>query len=157
MFIDLAFILNTTDDGVDPTEKIEDDDIINIGWAIYTNQHTNDVVEYEAGVATYFKGAPGDDASSPDTQWTVYQTLTKALLVTSSRTYPSEIIPTQKGADTKVVKLGETDKEPALFWQWMQDDTQSDDTQIAIHLRRNSISATMTITPETTIRGRVGF
>ena len=37
LVIDLAFILNTTDDGVPPTEKIVDDDIINISWAIYTN------------------------------------------------------------------------------------------------------------------------
>ena len=63
--MDLALIINTTDDGVDPTEKIVEDDIVNICWAIFTNQHTEEVAEYEAGVATYFKGAPGDDASTP--------------------------------------------------------------------------------------------
>ena len=64
--MELAFIVTTTDDGVDPTEKIVNDDIVNISWAIPTNQHTSELVEYEAGVATFFKGAPGLDATTPD-------------------------------------------------------------------------------------------
>ena len=35
--MDLAFILTTTDDGVDPTETIENDDIVNFSWVIPTN------------------------------------------------------------------------------------------------------------------------
>ena len=35
--MDLAFIVTTTDDGVDPTETIEDDDIIIVSWVIPTN------------------------------------------------------------------------------------------------------------------------
>ena len=61
MQMDLAFIVNTTDDGVDDTEKIVRDDIINICWAIPSNKHTSELVEYEAGCATIYKGAPGDD------------------------------------------------------------------------------------------------
>ena len=37
LFMELAFIVNTTDDGVAPTEKIVNDDIVNISWAIPTN------------------------------------------------------------------------------------------------------------------------
>ena len=93
MVIDLAFIVNTTDDGVDPTEKIVNDDIINISWAIPSNKHTSDLVEYEAGVATFFRGAPGLDSSTPDSKWTVTQTLTKVLSVTQTKTTASAIIP----------------------------------------------------------------
>ena len=76
--IDLAFIINTTDNGVPPTEHIVDDDIVNICWAIYSNEHTAELAEYEAGCATFYRGAPGVDSTSPDAQWTVTQTLTKA-------------------------------------------------------------------------------
>ena len=51
--------MTTTDDGVSPTEKLQGDDIVNIGWAIPTNNHTREVPEYEAGVMTYYKGANG--------------------------------------------------------------------------------------------------
>ena len=94
LVMELAFIVNTTDDGVGSTEKIVNDDIVNISWAIPTNQHTSELVEYEAGVATFYKGAPGLDSTTPDAQWTVTQTLTKILSVTQTKTTPSAMIPT---------------------------------------------------------------
>ena len=35
--MDLAFIVTTTDDGVDPTETFEDDDVVTVAWVIPTN------------------------------------------------------------------------------------------------------------------------
>ena len=32
--------MTTTDDGIGVTEKFQGDDVINIAWAIPTNQHT---------------------------------------------------------------------------------------------------------------------
>ena len=119
MLMDLVFIVDTKDDGVDPTEKIVNSDIINICWAIPSNKHTSELVEYEAGCATFFQGAPGKDTSSPDVQWTVTQTLTKILAITQTKTTPNAIIPAQSGATTKVMKLGEKDEEPDLYWQWV--------------------------------------
>ena len=70
-------------------------------------------------MATFYKGAPGLDSTTPDTQWTVTQTLTKVLSVTSSKTIANAIIPTQSGAEPKIVKLGEEDEQPDLYWEWV--------------------------------------
>ena len=113
--IDLAFYV-TVGDG----NSIVTDDIINICWAMQTNNHSDTNVEYEAGVATFFRGAPGLNSSTPSTKWTVTQTLTKVLDVTSSKYVPGAIIPTQIGAEAKVVDLGETDPTPDLYWEWDQ-------------------------------------
>ena len=40
--------------------------------------------------------------------------------VTSSKYVPGAIIPTQIGAEAKVVDLGETDPSPELYWEWDQ-------------------------------------
>ena len=80
LIVDLAFIMTTTDDGVPPTEKIQGDDVINIGWAIPTNNHTREVPEYEAGVLTYYKGANGQTKGGvPQKKWSMRQTTTKSL------------------------------------------------------------------------------
>ena len=155
--MELAFIVNTTDDGVVPTEKIVNDDIVNISWAIPTNQHTAELVEYEAGVATFYRGAPGLDNTTPDAQWTVTQTLTKVLSVTQTKTIPNAIIPTQSNAVAKIVKLGEKDENPDLYWEWVQSSTQSEFLQLGIRLRRKSKSTTMTIEPGTYVQGKVGL
>ena len=157
MLMDLVFIVDTKDDGVDPTEKIENDDIINICWAIPTDKHTSELVEYEAGCATVFMGAPGQDLSTPDVQWTVTQTLTKILAITQTKIIPNTIIPAQSGAITKVIKLGEKDEEKDLYWQWVQEDNISEDTQLGFHLRRRFVTSTMTIKPGNVFQGKVGF
>ena len=61
-------------------------------------------------LATFYRGAPGLDNTTPDAQWTVTQTLTKVLSVTQTKTIPNAIIPTQNGAVAKIVKLGEKDE-----------------------------------------------
>ena len=94
LVMDLAFYV-TVGDG----NSIVTDDIINICWAMQTNNHSDTNVEYEAGVATFFRGAPGLNSSTPSTKWTVTQTLTKVLDVTSSKYVPGAIIPTQIGAE----------------------------------------------------------
>ena len=86
--------MTTTDDGVPPTEKLQGDDIINIGWAIPTNQHTKEVPEYEAGVMTYYKGANGTGNSSvPKVKWNMRQTVTKTLNMYSQHTIPQLMVP----------------------------------------------------------------
>ena len=64
--MDLAFIVTTTDDGVDPTETIEDDDIIIVSWVIPTNQHTEEVANYEGGVMQFYKGAGSEISDTED-------------------------------------------------------------------------------------------
>ena len=66
LVMDLAFYV-TVGDG----NSIVTDDIINICWAMQTNNHSDTNVEYEAGVATFFRGAPGLNSSTPSTKWTV--------------------------------------------------------------------------------------
>ena len=64
--MDLAFIVTTTDDGVDPTETIENDDIIIVSWVIPTNQHTEEVANYEGGVMQFYKGAGTEIVDTAD-------------------------------------------------------------------------------------------
>ena len=149
--------MTTTDDGIGVTEKFQGDDVINIAWAIPTNQHTQEIAEYEAGVATYYKGANGRDSTLPKTTWTVQQTKTKVFNVELNRTEPSMIIPTQSGSTTKKVELGETDKDAETFWYWPQQFVQSSPTQIAFQLQRRSFSPNMVIKPGAIVRGKVGF
>ena len=82
LVMEMSFIVTTEDDGVGSTELFEDDDVINISWAIPTNLHTKDNVEYEAGVATYYRGASDERTDLPSMKWKVVQTLTKVLNVT---------------------------------------------------------------------------
>ena len=114
--MELAFYVSTSDGN-----PIVTDDIINICWGMQTNNHSDTNVEYEAGVATFFRGAPGLNSTTPSTKWTITQTLTKVLDVTSSKYVPGAIIPAQIGAETKVIELGETDLKPELYWEWVQD------------------------------------
>lgn len=67
----LALIVMTKDDGEGATEKFEDDDIVNIVWAMETDNHTDALAEYEAGFATYYKGAPGPSTQTPSKVWTI--------------------------------------------------------------------------------------
>ena len=93
--------MTTSDDGVGSTELIEDDDVINMVWAIPTNMHTEELAEYEAGVVTYYRDASIERTDLPPTKWSITQTLTKVMNVTARKIVAGAIIPTQAGAITK--------------------------------------------------------
>jgi len=84
----VAFIVSTEDDGLDESEDIQGDEVINISWAIPNNAHTDTTAEYEAGVMQYYGNATPDDPSLPIKQWTLTQTTTKVLNVNSARINP---------------------------------------------------------------------
>ena len=71
LHLQLALILTTKDNGTGATEKFEDDDIVNIAWAMEANNHTDVLAEYEAGFVTYYKGAPGGTTSTPSKRWSI--------------------------------------------------------------------------------------
>lgn len=129
MQIDLAFIVNTAKDGqaADQALRIEDTDIISFAWAIKSNQYTEEVHEYEAGMATYYRGAnmtanmtatagDSEDSGLPSRPWTVTQTLTKEMLVNSTNIRPEQVFPPQKDAVVKRMQLGDSDRSPDLYW-----------------------------------------
>ena len=149
--------MTTTDDGVPPTEKLQGDDIINIGWAIPTNNHTREVPEYEAGVMTYYKGANGQDRNLPKVKWSMRQTVTKTLNLYSQHTYPRLIVREQKDATVKEIEWGQKDNDPNTFWFWPQDLVQESSTQIAFQLQREGYSENMVIKAGSVIQGKVGF
>ena len=157
LVMELSFIVATEDDGLGPTEFFEDDDVINISWAIPTNLHTDDNVEFEAGVATFFKGASVERTDLPSKKWKVVQTLTKVLNVTQRKIEAMEIIPAQADAIVKDLELGDTDKEKDVYWNWVQNSSRDLDSEIGFKLQRDWRSPTMTIEPGTVIRGRAGL
>ena len=141
----MAFIMTTRDDGVEPTEKLQGTDVVQIGWAIPTNQHTREVPEYEAGVMTYYKGANGLETGLPAKKWSMRQTVTKVLNMYSGYTLSKLIIPKQTGASLKEIELGQEDPAPEEFWYWPQELTQESPTQVVFQLQRASTTPNMVI------------
>ena len=55
--MEIAFIVSTTDDGIDVSESIASDDVIIVSWALPNVNDTEDLAELEAGVMQYYADA----------------------------------------------------------------------------------------------------
>ncbi len=105
----IAFVVETVDDGIDEPETIASDDVIIVSWALPNVNDTEELRELEAGVMQYYADASPAVPSLPTKKFIMTQTTTKVMRPNSSKIEPGAIIPPQNGAETKVVELGDLD------------------------------------------------